>query len=303
MTFFLSYSIIKRRMRKVKTFFHVLINSVIPQRDYYHKILKTPFSFSLKYFFFLSVIANFLFFFFLLLKISPGFIFSLKKGLINGLNNFPSDLVISLKNGSLNTNYGHPYFFWLKGSSKEILLLVVDESAQTSGINQYRSLILLTKNELVVGADKNNIIYKNYPPGLSLTINKESVNRLTATLTNLFGLIIVSILLVIFLICPLVSFFINLFYLLLSALISFFIFRLTPKKVTLNKIFQVGLHSSTFPVIFNYGFGAFNSNNSGFPMIYLFLLTVFLIAAINEVYFRTPPTLSAHLHQRLHRKK
>ena len=91
-------------MQKVKTFFHAFSNSLLPQADYYHKLLKTPFSFSRKYFLSLIFIANLLFMVLLIVRLQSSGYLLLKDSLPQSLDQYPKSLSITVEDGTLRTN-------------------------------------------------------------------------------------------------------------------------------------------------------------------------------------------------------
>jgi hypothetical protein len=135
---------IKLKMKKVKAFLHIFLNSLIPNASYYRKILNTRFFFSFKYFLSLIILLSLVLIFNLLNKYSPPKIIHWLTQINKTIDQFPPDLNLFINNGSLITSYNRPYFIWVKDEKNKLrLLLVVDESASLEKINQYQSMALL----------------------------------------------------------------------------------------------------------------------------------------------------------------
>ncbi len=178
---------------------------------------------------------------------------------VNSLQKYPSDLIITVKNGLAFTNYNYPYFLWIDYHDKKKLLFVVDESASAEKIEIYNSLLLLTAKDLVFNIkpkDKKESYLKISLNHLSsLIIDKEYVNNLSNTFNSnfiknfyliyfLFSFIFLSFSIVF-------SILITLFYLLLACFANFLLYKVViNKKVHFKKIFQIGLHAITFPLFF-----------------------------------------------------
>ena len=178
MTLFLYLFMIKLKMKKVKAFLHIFLNSLIPNASYYRKILNTRFFFSFKYFFFLIALLSSILIFNLLNKYSPPKIVHWFGQVNKIIDQFPSDLNIIINDGFLTTNYNRPYFIWVNDNKNKLrLMLVIDESAYFEKINQYQSTALLTKTDLFI--KQNNLIKKIPLTSFeTITINKESLKPL-----------------------------------------------------------------------------------------------------------------------------
>ncbi|MBI2641655.1 DUF1189 family protein [Candidatus Roizmanbacteria bacterium] len=288
-------------MTKLKTFWHVFTNSLIPNTSYYHKILKSPFSFSLKYFLTLIVILNLLFGAFLALKLNPWKIHETFQSLVSSLDEFPNNLTISVKDGVLMTNYNKPYFLWFDYKDSKRLLLVIDETATAEKIYEYRSDMLLTRGELVIRNPKDtseiqilNLSYVNQQ-----TINKDIILKVQEYIREITRFILLSyplllILTMIFLV--LASFFSTALYLVIASAVVyiFYLFFLRKKtQPTFKNAFQISLHSITTPLLLNYVLGMFYLGIPLLPFFFLFLIVVFTFAGIYD----------AHLHNTNHHRR
>jgi len=285
--------------QKVKTFFHVFKQSIFPQPDYYSKIPKVSFTFSFKYFSSLIISLNLILLIFVSVKYNPGKINRFINSIIISFKEYPNELIINLRKGSLFSSYNRPYLFWGELAGKRKLYLVVDESASADKILQYHSQVLLTKKELVVNNQTSNVKYQTIPLTYfgDKTFDKKDSERLISLLTITKSLLIVIYLVVVpslMLILPFSSFIITLFYL---SIISFFIYVVFKtyfhKRIHYKKIFQVGLHAVTLPLLLDYILIIFKPSipaNFYFkpfipsPIAFVILVAVFVFAAVYEAY-------------------
>lgn len=273
--------------QKVKTFLHIFQNSALPQAPYYHKLLKTKFSFSLKYFLTLVFCVNLIFFLFYFLKINPKKVASLKNSLSQSLQTFPKDLKITIRDGKLTTNSNRPYFFWLNQNGKKLLLAVVDEVASPEKINEYRSQVLLTSNVIVLNkksfkTEKNLIPYQ----ALQLTLTKRGINEVKDVVLRLFTVLIFIFFVLGIFVVPLFVSFSYLLSTLVLSILCFFLFKLFYKKHTFDKTFQLSLHAITIPFSLEFGLRYFSLITPIQPMrlLYAILTSIFILSALYEAY-------------------
>lgn len=249
---------INNSMKKVKAFFYVFLKSSIPQKKYYQHLIKAPFKFSFKYFVSLVIFLNLIFIVALINQYSyqkiTNWLYGIKKTLIE----YPSNLLIFVKNGYLNTNADHPYFFWLKINDKKRLLVSVIETADKKVINDLPSPLILTKTELIVKNPNNYqtvsvLKLKELP---EFTINKQLTNQVVFTidsfLRNLHWYFLTAVFLVI-LILPFISFLITGLYLLIASVLVYLYFKFFQNRhFHFKKVFQISFHAITFPLTLEY---------------------------------------------------
>jgi len=292
-------------MRKVKTFFHIFINSLIPQHSYYHKLSRSTFFFSFKYFLCLILFLNIFYLLFFFIKINPLEVKLFINNLTNSLARFPEDLTINIKNCNLVTNYNRPYLQWLNyDQNKKQLLFVVDETATPEKINQYNSYVLITASNLVIKNPEDKNGFRIFPiSNLSATIDKKTVSNLNTILNTIIGklIILISLLMIFFL--PPFGLLIALFFLFICSLLVFLICRFVLKKISFARIFQLSLHSSSLPLITVYFLMLlplfFNTPIRILPHIFFLLNIVFLISAVYETFLdHTDKSINRHSHFR-----
>lgn len=294
-------------MKKVKTFFHIFINSLFPLEGYYKKLLKTRFAFSLKYILTLIVILHIFFatIFFIKYSVINESLPQLNKNLFTMLSNYPSDLIIRIKNSQLTMNYDHPYIMWFNSRKFPTPVLAVDSFAQPEKINEYNSYILLHDNAITIRNPSNGRI-KSYPlpANNEYVITKNRINQMQNALFDTFAIRLTTVIVAGYIginILLLISFIvIKILYLLLFSLILFFIIRGVLKKthIRYKKIVQISFHASTLPLIFEYlvitSKIQFSLEKGGFFIspfgLLIWLISIvygaFIIAGIYETYHK-----------------
>ncbi len=273
-------------MTKVKTFFHVFKQSLLPQPPYYRKLLKTDFSFSLKYFVAFIFILNFLFFsLFLSTGLRPKFSFPLKS-VSSALKAYPANLSIEIKNGTLTTSYDRPYFFWLQDGDRKTLLAVVSQTSTPDDARHFEAPVVFTNRSLVIVDKQNNqnptvIPYNNK---LNFSLNKQFLNNLLTGFERAIPFITALILFFVFVLAPLFSIVTTFIYLAIIALLCYFVFSLYFKKHTYKKTLQVSMHAVTLPYLVKYTMLGFGYNLDRVWGVFMLLVVVFILSALYEAY-------------------
>ncbi len=272
-------------MQKVKTFFHILSNSLLPQANYYHKLLKTPFSFSRKYFTFLVFVVNTVFAILLFVRLQSSGLMSLKDTVPASLQNYPDDLSVMIHGGMLHTNSDKPYFHWVDVGDSKRLVAVIDESADPEKIEEYDSVVLFTSQNAIV---KQNGTLGKIPYGnRDVIVDKGYVEGLRKNLQDISSMVSFFGPPVLLLIAPVVFLIFYAIYFLVVTVLVFIPFKLFVKKIRFFKSFQISLHAGSFPIIIDYALCLFKPQIAFAPMIHLvfFGLTVlFIFAGIYEAY-------------------
>lgn len=302
-------------MRKVKTFFHIFYNSLIPHVRYYSHILKINFRTSLKYLILLIFILNVIFICSLIVKYNPSKINQTLDGVITSLHEYPDNLTIFVGKGSLMTNFDKPYFFWVNLPGQNQLVAVIDEFAEPSKIREYGALAMFTNKDIVTqNSNTKELTVIPYSEGPVQTITKSSMNKIISIVDRLklllpFLYLIAVIIMLIAL--PIASFITTMFYLLLSSLLIFLFYRfIIQKRFTFKRIVQISFHAVTFPLSIDYILTIFRpslkiSNASlysitppPFPVLFFILVVTFIAAGVYETHFEEQSSriTAAHKH-------
>ena len=264
-------------MKKLKFFFSVFKRSLIDPK-YYKNILKAPFSFSLKYLYFLLLILAFIHALVFSVTVAifipaiPRFLETTKTVV---RNIYPDDLVITVKQGELSINQPEPYKINIPTEIKNLdemaaqidTLVTIDTQAQVSDYPDYNSFVLLTKDSVVFYDDDTNfsdrvvgyrvISLKDTEFADDAVLTKDIylnlVNQVLPYLNYLkplaYTLIILSLIIAPFVIAAF-GLLLRLIYLLFIAAILWLFVKVAKIKLTYKKLYQLVLHTITLPIIF-----------------------------------------------------
>jgi hypothetical protein len=297
--FFLYLHIIKLMAEKVKTFFHIFLNSLLPHYPYYHKLIHTRFTFSLRYFAVFVLATYFLFSTLLAAKLYVRFgLPQLSSSFRKALDSYPADLVVTIKDGKLTSNHDRPYFLWMDHNDKKVLLAVVDESASPEDIYEYNSVVLASANALTIRQYHDRTSITSIPlEGISMIIQKQVVVNVTEKIFQLMLPIFIATALFFVLVVPTLVFIADFFYVVIASILIYFLFKLRLKHLSLQKTLQLSFHATTLPLLINYSLALVGLRTSMVPFAFFILLLIFLTVAVYETYIFSPD----HHHSRTHR--
>lgn len=300
-------------MKKVKSFFHTLSKSLVPQHEYYKHLAREPFSSSFVYLVSLLVLINSITIVFFFSKLQPLKLRSYLDNVRVNLQSYPNDQVLHLSRGRLLSTANRPYFLWTDYKQMKQLLLVIDGTATPSKINQYNSAILITAKSIVIKDMQLENQYRTLPLSLAndQIINSQTIARvreILAAIVKNYPFYLTVFTLLLFIVLPLVSLVTTLFYLFVATLIAYLIFLLFIKKGDWEgmkhmrplTVFKLGLHAATLPLLLDYGLNLFGLTSRPLPLLFFALLSVFVFGAMYEAYYEEHPKLS---HVRRHRHK
>lgn len=277
-------------MQKIRTFWHAFKHSLIPVDQYYRKILKTPFRFSVKYYIALILIVV------TITTVAKATVFIVRypPNLLTELlqeaeESYPDDLVISINElGRLSTNAEKPYILFSPIDKNPMPLVVVDPKAQDDKIFEYDSNVLFTETRMIVRAD--SMLYTfTYDVNSPMRITRSDIEKAAINadvILDSYWIFALSILIGVILVAPLLVFIGQTLMLIIAAFIFFILLKFVSKKrnITYQKIFQISLHTITGPMVIQgilFTFGLY-------PVIeywYIILTYIFLAGGIFEAYF------------------
>lgn len=293
--------------KKIKTFFHILINSFFPLEDYYKKILKTRLLFSLKYFFTLIFLFNFALWLSFIFKnlIFYNALGEFQTSLIKAFDNYPQNLIIKIRNNRLTSNFDRPYIFWLNYKNVPHPVFVIDERATKEKVYQYDSTAILINSDGVI--KRTNFGLRFYPFRMKndFIITKERVNQLKKIILRFFKLfqVLIPLLLgLLFIILFIFFSLVKIFSLAIISLLGFLVTKLFGIRTHFKKVFQISLHSVTLPLVYELSIFLWVFRKEVF-FWYLLLALVFFAIAVYEVYFHPAPTVISHKTHHFHHRK
>lgn len=290
-------------MKKVKTFLLDLSYSLLPQTPHYKIFLHNRFSTSAAFFFNQQLLFSGILFFFILTKINPLILNTYKESITNSLNTIPSNLEISIENGTFNSNLFRPFLFWIKLPTEKFLFLVIDEQARPEKIREYESSLLLSQNLFTI-VYKNRLHSFSYSQFIDrLILNKSDILNLSTRTFDNTKLLLIIFFPILILLIPFSLSLISIIYLFLSSIFSFIFYRFFKKHYSFFKIFQIGIYSSSLPLfilIVMFSLGLLRQIPLFLPLI-IFLL--FQLTGIYEAHYEKKGTGSFHYKKIIHHNK
>ena len=277
-------------MKKIKTFWYVLKNSVISPK-YYNDIVKASLKFSIKYFLMLSVFASIIYSLYASIEIVPQITSTIEAMTIQIKENFPDDLIINFKDGSWEANKPEPIIIpapSIPNEENKYLpdnLIVFDKNGTIDSLGSYNTYILVNGENILYGSggyetDPQKVSIqplKNIP---NITLDKNTVNSRLESMNKLIKTSPYVMPIFIFL----YTFILNyiggaLFYALLIALLLQLIAFFAKRKLDYKKACQISIHAMTAPIILQLA-------ASFFPQASMYTIIWFIILSIAlSIYF------------------
>ncbi len=281
-------------MEKLKTFALTFKRS-LTEPKYYNDILKAPFSFSLKYLFFLlflvilvkgvafsaSIVSLF--------PKVPGFVATAKQTVREF---YPPELTITVNDGTVRTNVDEPYTipFPKRLNIRDLDFAVIDTNAPIDDAKKYRSVLFVNKNAVAYPDNENKGGYKVYflneHKGYFI-INKTAYDRTTAKLLPYFDfapyalyvLIAVSLI-----IAPVFGSLFTLsgtmFYLAFMSLFLWIVSKIMQRRVGYTDVIRLGMHAITFSLVFDLLKSLFNLD---IPFTYTAPFIIWMLLVFNSL--------------------
>lgn len=257
LAFYLLDVLSSKQMKKLRAFFYSFKRSLVSP-DYYRDVIKTKFSFSLKFFLFSCFLLSLILGTVYSLSAQPAlnkFVLELKR--LPGY--YPENLVIEIKNGQVNTNQKEPFFVPLPpfpGEGAEIKppftnLLVIDTQAEIGEIKKYQTAALLTKDSLVIRTAEQTQELRAYPLDniKDFTLDENLIQTLWQKISIYFKYMVplatTFIFLGLFIGLPLSKF----IHLVIFSLITLIFAKILKAKLSYKKSLQVNLHAFILPTL------------------------------------------------------
>lgn len=275
-------------MSKFQTFFRSLYFSGT-NPSYYREILQTKLSFSVKYFFLLSALLSIISTIALSVILIPQ-INSVNQTIKSQADKFyPSDLVITLKNGKLSTNRKEPIVITAPfdiGQNRKNL--VIDPAASVSAMEKYQAGVLVNETSLSFIGDNNEI--RTYPLSDTedFTLNKSEFSKLAATVENFLNSLpsfLPGILLIFFAFTVTIGLIIKI---LLYSLLTYAISRVQNFEISYRKAFQLTIHAIT-PIVFLQILETVFGIQIPIPFFFPILYIILLVIIVTELKKKTAP--------------
>lgn len=279
-------------INKLKRFFTVVWRSTT-DFSYYKDIAKAPFSFSLKYLFFLNLIIGIVggvIFAQTVIRFIPEIPAKIEQAKIIAKEFYPNDLVVTINNGKLRTNVDEPYFIEFPADlniDKNLFhLITIDTKASVEDIKKYQTAVLVTNNALVF-PDKNAGYRVQFLSDMKgyYTINNYVYNTIMSKILSYLNYLPYVAYILIFCMILIFPFFMAFFsvighlvYVSIMSIILWLIVKIIKIKASYGKIIQLSLHGLTIPIIISSFSQWLNISmpNLSYSLIFLLLMIVCL---------------------------
>jgi len=296
-------------MKKFKAFWYIFYNSLV-STNYYKDILKTPFSFSLKYFFVLSILASITTSSFIFAQLIPKINDTLENFKSTVLKTFPLELEITFKDGSWNINKPEPYFIptpnelvleqkkYIKKNNPNNIqnievnsitqnLIVFNKKGTINDFNMYNTLILLNENNVILKSS-NGFEARTIKNVEDITINYQSVKDFLGYIDQKSKYVPYILIVLLSLILFTYFFFVRGIYLLMITFSLLVVNMFIKPNIELKDLYRIGLHSMTLPLVLEVILiSGMVYLNIGIPWFYLLNLiigsvVIYTSAKVNE---------------------
>lgn len=262
--------------------FKQIKNSVYNKEYYQNTVLTESFGSSIKYLLKISVIIAFAFA--IVFGVASPFISKgLKNGLHEAVGQYPSDLTISVNNGNATINQPEPYFIKISNSIKDLNnssdqtknvenLIVVNTSEPFSldKFKSYKTLALLTKNEVVMMSNNGEIKIEKLSVFGNVEITKTWLENKEGKAHRIMPWALIGMTILVFGGMFVIEFLGSLIVMLLYALIAWGLLKLKGINISYGKAYQVAIHVSTLVLLF----GVFTRGWNGLALKVIILIII-----------------------------
>lgn len=269
---------------------------------YYRQVLNLDLAISFKYLATLLILVSFingLAFSIILsshLPQIPDFVAKAKSAI---LNFYPLELILTIKNGELSTNVNEPYYidppeiisiFNARTEQAVAHFLTIDTQSKIEDFASYKTVILVTKKAIAVSRGDGKYETKSFsdidPKNSGITIDQtkysSTIGQLLPYLDYLKKATIVLIIIALVLWPPIggtLYLLGKLLYLLPLAFAFYLLFK-GSGLLNFKKIYQLGLHALTWPIVINLVADLFGFNFSYFYSLFFIIWLYIIIARI-----------------------
>ena len=286
--FFSDYSIIIRSMKKVKHILEVFLHSLIPQDSYYPKLLHIRLSYSLNYYFLFTSTLALIFTSIVLCQFSPGKIIAYKNSVINSLSSFPSEVQITIKNGTLESNMDRPLFLWVYQNKQPLFVFMVNtkDELKISKIPLPFIFLGLDKAQFLY---RDNVYIKPYIRSWNMIIAKEQVQLFVKSINSFFPSFLISFYVFLLLLIPILFMTSSTSLIFLSSTLTYILLRTFIPHIHIKKCVQAGMHGTHLPIGITILLLSLFPSATNIAPIAMALFFVFTLVATYEMYSKEVP--------------
>jgi len=176
---------------------------------------------------------------------------------------YPKDLVVTVKNGQLQTNAKEPYFIELpiideKTRADNYHFITIDTKARYEDFSKYRTAILITKTGIITN-DGNKKTLKIYPlENYNFVMNQSKYDQFTNMIlpyVNYLPTIIIVLVSLLLILSPFIAALFmligQLIFLLLAAFLFFITAKILKKNLAYKTVYILSLYGLTLPIVLN----------------------------------------------------
>lgn len=285
-------------MQKLTTFFRAFWKS-ISSFTYYRDVVKAPFSFSLKYFLLFSLLTGFTLTLLISMAILPAIHQFLARVETRAKSLYPQDLTITIKDGELATSATEPLHFPIPfelftdtppavSDQNQMYLLTIDTGAQVEDYKDSKSLIFVTKKNVVVTQDSEGTRIYDLKEFDDATIDKKTVDEFFEKFLPLLKIVPVVVIGVISFLLLLLLPLLRLAWLMILTLPLLMISSMMKLTISYGKLYQIGLHALTLPTLIQF-FTLFFGLVIPIPFFHSLLYILYSLVILAELKKSQPP--------------
>lgn len=211
----------------------------------------------------------------------------------NLLSYYPDELVLTINQGVVSTNVDEPYYLPMPAvmrahvaTSTDLQYLAVIDTHTPVSVEQfkaYKAGFWVSKEYLVADDNTGGIRITKFGPQVTYTLNEQSVQDMLSAVQPFFKFVAPMLVIVIF-VAMLLSFVLNLLYLLFGALLVLLMGKVMKQNWTYGTAYRLCLHATTLPLIVGLAFSLLPLGAGNIP----FLSTVLLLLVVYFNFYKTP---------------
>ena len=248
-------------MKKIKSAFYVFSKS-LTSTAYYKDLLNVELKFSIKYLFFLAILAATV----LSINGTPAmtrYFSELAGGLTNTVTEaYPEELVVTIEDGQLSMNREEPYVLPMPESEEPQPenLLVIDPEGTVADLETYDTAVLINSANILSVMEGGIKVYPlSDVPNTEIT--RTTVMEKVDQINNLVGKLFYIFFPIIFLVSLVYYFGVKLAYLLFVAAVLFVLGKARKMSLSFSKYYQISIHAMTLPLVIDMVFAV-----AGYPL-------------------------------------
>ena len=266
--------------------------------EYYHELLTRPKGYSWKYYWSLALLLAVFMTVVSSLPLVPTINKVLREFPGSFLAYYPDELEVNINQGIVSPNVNEPYYLpipqkWsmpIATTSNMLYLGVIDTKTPVSleQFEAYKAAFWISGNALVVKDQDGSVRISKFGPTVSYVINEENLHGILDRVEPYFRFVAPVVVLAIF-VGMILSFVLNLAYLLFGALLVFILGHVIKQKWSYGTSYRLCLHASTLPLLVGLALSILPLGVVDVPL----LSTALLVGVVYANFRHTPPVHEA----------